>query len=608
MKILGSHKFNKNARSHKARSFVKKIVFLPIIVVLGFIIVITSMSKMQSRRIATDKPKFHEYVTEVPRQEINPMNADGSVNGLNLLLIAQMSDSYIKDYLQTFVDNQEGKLNSNPYHIPMSVALSIVMTEEGGYTESGGPIPLSYLPWDAESHSPLWKKSKNGIPAESITLQQANKNVLGGSMGSGPIPACKQADNLVADWSNGGTYGPFQIALNEVDDSQKANINGYQADSGRGFDWFYFPDNLSHLDHRLDVTTSLVNYDALSEDGRMIAYSLQYNPGSGAMSKELGNTPARSAERNANIEDLVADFNKVYEKYGAAIASHNWGYPNAMYTAVCLALCDVAGWQYTGFGNVNYQEAADVICPGQTVSEFLASHTSGSGTNAHAGLRSFGSFEKPGAQYHIGDIIALGHAYVYVKNGNYYYARLLQLGGVAGVDPTNPSTYMNQMKDEWTPSGSVGWLEDLGIDIKSLSKKRVEILNQGHAFIGTPYVQARPWVIPPKNPDGTYNVAAGKLDCSAFVHVCIELITGQDVGANTWGQAANSNFTVISPSQAKAGDVWQPNPGHTTFFLKDNGDGSCWVLHTGNTRDNCCIKQYWGWGGGVVYRLNGIDD
>ena len=582
-------------RIYKAKSTIKFIIITPIIVTLGVAILYQITNSGDKDNLLNPSKSKDRHIVTMSRLDINPLNTDGSINGLNLLLISQMSDSYIKDYLQTLVDNQEGKLNSNAHHIAMKTALSIVMTEEGCYIESGNTIPLSYLPWDSESNSPLWNKSKSSIPAEALWLQQANRNVLGGSRGNGPIAACRQADKLVADWSNGGTYGPFQIALNEVDDSQKANINGYQSDGSRGFDWFYLPDNLSHLDHRLDITTDLVDYDSLSEDAQIIAYALQYNPGSGAMVNELGGTGKKTPERNANLEDLASDFEKVQEKFGPAIAQHEWSCPNAEYLAICIALCDAAGWQFTGFGGTLYNESYKVLFPNATddVYSYLGAHSSGSGENAHAGLRSYPSFEKQGATPHKGDIISLGHAYIYAKMGEYFYARLLQMGGVAGVDPTNPATYTNHILqksggDEWVPDGTTDWLLEIGVDIKKIGPNRAKLLNTAHTQLGVPYV----W-------GGT--AWGSGMDCSGFVQQAIYKSFGVLVGRTTYAQAVDSNFVNInSLAEALPGDIiiishpeeYGGYQHHVVFFLKDNGDGTIIALHEPRTGDVCKISSY----------------
>lgn len=96
-------------------------------------------------------------------------NPDGTINGLNLLLINKIETrGYVKEYLNLCLSLQEGKLG--PLNVYPSVArtLGVAATEQGSY--SGLPILGSPLPTD--SNGPIWDESKN------LTLSTAYREIL----------------------------------------------------------------------------------------------------------------------------------------------------------------------------------------------------------------------------------------------------------------------------------------------------------------------------------------------------------------------------------------------------------------------------------------------
>lgn len=583
-----SHKFSRSRKSFGM--IMKYMLTLFGVLMLNIVLFVSLEKKDDDGDWFIGKDKDTKYVRVVTKP-IEPLNTDGTPNGLNLLLISKLSEGYIKDYLQTCVDNQNGKFNDYQIHLPMEVILSIVMTEQGGYEASGGVIPVSMLPWDSSNNSPLWKKDYQGIPADALTLQMANKNVFASryGYGSGTILADPQADAM-----SGGTYGPFQITPNEVEDSQKSKINGYNSSDSRGFDDMFMPDQLSHLDSRMETTKDYFNLETLTDVEKVLAYSFQFNPGVGnIVPAEFRGCPRLTEERNNSLKEIEADMNKVAEKYSAQISTIN-NIPQARYAAVCIGLIELCDWKITQHRPEEmgqYVESAwNVLHPEnpgkEAYSQFMSEHSIDLAGDVYQTRRIYTMLYKKGTYEHYSDTIALGHAFCYTQLGGYLYARLLKLGGLEEVDPTNPSTYMNLIKQngvegEWTPSGDLDWLKEVGADTTKIGPNRMNLLNNAHTRLGVPYV----W--------GGTDWDNG-MDCSGFVQEAIRRTFGITVGRSTYDQVDDPNFDDVPYEQALPGDIVLLDPAlhHVVFFLKDNDDGTMTVMHEPRTGDVCKIARY----------------
>lgn len=122
-----------------------------------------------------------------------------------------------------------------------------------------------------------------------------------------------------------------------------------------------------------------------------------------------------------------------------------------------------------------------------------------------------------------------GLAYYYASStiGEIIYAKMLKYAGV-DVDPTDPSTYMNQYSDEWTPSSSeekevYSTLQANGLDTSQLNENRAKVVIAAAGLVGITYHRCRGVSCDAGdyNCDGyCYNNMNAKpthLDCSAFV-------------------------------------------------------------------------------------------
>lgn len=271
-------------------------------------------------------------------------------------------------------------------------------------------------------------------------------------------------------------------------------------------------------------------------------------------------------------------------------------------------------WAVEG-GMANFRQYPDLVTSVMDYGAFLK-------TNSR--YEQAGVFSASGPVEQITRIMNAGYApgseSMYIKHAEYLtntlkFNRFDELADKVAEILANDSSCedgSDEYEDEWNPEGgSLKPITDAGVDLSGISSKRAKVLAEGVALLGTPYVYGGTKV-PSKNSDGSYNVTTGGLDCSSFVQHCLLIGMDLSVSRTTYTQAAEtSHFERIDPSEAKPGDIWQPHPGHTTFFLKDNGDGTNTILHEPQTGDVCKIakrsRTCWS-GAGVYYRVKGIDD
>lgn len=224
--------------------------------------------------------------------------------------------------------------------------------------------------------------------------------------------------------------------------------------------------------------------------------------------------------------------------------------------------------------------------------------------------------------------------YSYITNGEWIYNKydLQRFDDIAVkvAESLSKESGDGEFEDgEWTPMGDTNWLKELGIDTSELNSKRMKVLNEAYALKGTYYRLVRPWKLPPKNADGSYDITddyvmepnSAKLpyylDCSAFTHEVYNQALGVKIGNNTWEQLADSDLETISPSEAKPGDIWLPHSQHVVIFLKHNDDGTNTYIHSPKTflngsspprgRVTISTSSYNGINNGTYRRLKGID-
>lgn len=135
------------------------------------------------------------------------------------------------------------------------------------------------------------------------------------------------------------------------------------------------------------------------------------------------------------------------------------------------------------------------------------------------------------------------------------------------------------------------WMSKYGIDVHNLSLDRIEFLNQGVKYIGTPYK----W-------GGT--TPAG-FDCSGFTSYLVRNVFGVYIGRTTSDQPRSKYLEKIPLSQAQPGDLIYKVGQHAGIFIKNNG-GDLTILHSPRSGQNLKIGRY---SKNVsVYRIKAIND
>lgn len=575
---------------NRTRGGLSKIIkIMGIFLVFGFSVALV-ITLGEDDQVGGSDAKGTQFVKRVETEKLPETNPDGTVNGLNLLLINKMEKGYAREYLEICAANESGKLGNFAYPMPVTGVLATSVNETGFYPNT--VFPKSYLPYDDKGV--VWNRSYGGYPAEALTLSKLNKHVISQPAigGFGNIKTNSGADNVGAPGSD-YSVTPFQINLYGPTSNHpiawKSNMNGYQESNRLATDIIYFPDQLGYLNNRLAGTADHFDFSKLNSTQQLLAFSLMYNPGSGnALKDEFNGKPYKTEENYKQLKVLEEELNYVFETYGDDISKLNGYQTQQFHMYIALALVKDRGWKVR---STDYQ---DMISHGQNAWNFLKGEGSLSDfvqsnlapfsralNRSGAGLM----LQRDGVEIRT-DTIALGHAYTKAYIGNSVYARMLQASGLADVDPTNPDTYMNRFEDEWLPNGTGDWLKECGVDPSNLNPKILAILNEGYKLRGTPYYLGDP-IVPKKNADGSYDVKTGRFDCSSFLQYIIKTITNIDIGRNTTMQLNSPNLEDISMKDLKTGDIIiLGNNGvteHVIMYLSgDATTNSFWYMDTGS--------------------------
>ena len=595
--------------------------------ILVIAISLSSSKSKNSEKLNREWAKA-EYYTKVKREtEIEALNSDGNMNGINLLLISRLSESFIKEYLTIAQKNQEGMLNSYSKHMAVENVISLNIAES--YTYPNTPLPVTYLPF--ENGEVVWNKSVGGLPAEALTLSKANRNVIGGKLGVGPVAPYYRADQIAGDPANGGTATPFQIGLNWFYQINKPSMNGYNEDSSRKPDPIYFPDQLAYLDRIItEVAANYMDLESMDQLEYSNLGTLFFADGEGNVCRMAFNgigsgVDAESkAKRNESWQEYKKSIEAVDAKYGKELADMavTIGYPESYGLTICIAAVECGGWMFENDGTLGTLrskglEAYQRLHPNATQDEwlsFLNSHIGTSGGYYISGRHTTCHIYLKGEKYlRTSDPISFRHIYTGMFVGKYYYAYMLQMGGLTNVDPSNPSTFMNNIKEnskngntEWVPGTTTDILASNGVDVSKLSTKRLKVLNEGISILGVPYVWGgNTW--PQKNEDGSYNLQSGALDCSSFVQQCIKRALGIELPRTTDTQQTSDLLERIDASQVQPGDIlFNASIGHVLFYISGDVNGIPICLHCPEKGDVVSVKAYHSVP--YVYRLKGIDD
>ena len=586
----------------KSLRLIRNILFLIIFGYLGIMIFLTVIEDGKANFVMSSYlQEKANYVQVLARPtSLNALNADGTANGLNLALISQLNEGYIKDWLTIGKMSQDGTLCPDcEYKTPLVRLLGVAACEQGCYPGSNNSVIGSSLGWkDGKS---VWDKGKKW------TLYDSGSS----DYDSGKTPYWD--DGYVTSNDTGGYIGVFQAATEYFYDSvhyKKSSLSSDSVPASRSNpDKGFFPDQVAVVNWerywKNNDVNGAVDSNVLHENAREMAVSILY---SGTPILRESYTPhTNSTDLAQNLNKLADKCAEIAEKYKDAVnfeemESQRWKW-------ITMAIVIDSGGKisqesYNIISSNSYQRSSvkmflDKYKPGTDVDSFLSSAVDPN--LAYAGNATGKmSLTVDGVTFNLTPE-SFAHYIGEDIYGPLMYARMLQFGGVAGVDPTNPSTYMVMQKSngQWTPDGNTDWMKEAQIDMSKLNDKRAQTLQYGHTWLHLRYISERPYVWPEFNADGTINTDSGVIDCSAFVICIIKKITGVDVGGGPdgWGNtdsilANTSACREVSPSEMKPGDLIVMGHGsrtgtaHVVMYLGGNCDRETtdgfWYMDTGS--------------------------
>lgn len=597
---------------------------------LSFFLIMSTMSEEETGwfDFLTSQKKYVQFVKQ-EKEETFPDNPDGTLNGLNLLLIGQLAEGYVKEYLTLAANNSKGELNNLETQIPLDLVLAASINESGYYP--GTSLPVSYLPWDSSAKSPHWNKPYAGLPAEAMTLSKANKNVMNQPFlwANGPVTPYDKALTVGAPGQD-NSVTPFQINIykdKEIKPEWKSNMDGYGANGRSSPDLIFFPDQLTYLSTRYSVIDKYVDInDPDKKDIASFMFSWLYNPGPGNVrNDEMEGHGYKSVEGERRLKIIAADLEKVYEKYSSKIVDYSAPQQLSYHYLVVLPLVQDHGWK------IKEDDKEDLLKHGMHAWEMISGNRDRSKfesfvnantasfrmTNNSRNKRSGTSIQKKIEDMTIrSDSIAMGHAFTKGYVGKKVYARMLKHAGL-DIDPNNPSDYMDTIPEgEWVPGSTGDFLKDEGIDPSKLSKERLAVLNKAYSKKGAPYI----WgghgeVFNDKNTylrhikafggdstmidadfEGRIKGKAG-YDCSGFTRKSTLESINVEISRTTATQIGNKNLTTVSSSEAKPGDIviFSKSNGetyHVGFFISHKDNKTLRLLHSPKTGRNVILEDY----------------
>lgn len=134
------------------------------------------------------------------------------------------------------------------------------------------------------------------------------------------------------------------------------------------------------------------------------------------------------------------------------------------------------------------------------------------------------------------------------------------------------------------------WLSDYGLDANNYSNTRLDILQEGHKWLGSWYVWGG--YTPPRGSDWTNGNGGGGFDCSGYTRYVLKTVLGIDISRTTYSQIGSPYLKRIPISEAQPGDIIFGNGiGHTGFFIKDLG-GRVLIMHAPQSGKRLKISEY----------------
>lgn len=574
--------------------------------------------------------------------------------GLNLLLIGQLSNSYIKELLNLYSDSAAGKLDDYDVHLSVETLLGMHMQETGVYAGTSCLLK-SYLPY--ENGAVVWNTEYEGLSAEQMTLR-----------GFG-----QQEFNKVGDLYriNAGGKSIFQFTSWDSSGATKAKIDGATNAGRTGGQWEYLPDVLVAVNGHVNSMVASLDLDFNSAQ-LGVCSGLQHNRGLAGM-KQLAMGISYSTRRSNSA--IINGANDTFKQYpddtinalSNLIESYLESHPSAdlstlsdssstKYVIGCLAVED-GSWflsdnacSYLSITNGRKTlEVWNVLFPEDPISStaelqqrfkastptsLAAAITTKTGVTVHSADTS--SAYKTATDYDDCDYYTVNSAYSergyiyrvstnrspdYVGKytdgsdpfivagydmisasygvaasgftGRVIYAKLLKLAGLTNIDATNPLTYSNP---DWNATGA--WYLQYNVDESKLTPDRVAVLNKAYEFyqLDIPYVLS--------HGSGIYTTIPQHLDCSSFVWRCYRDTIAPNIPLMTTAAMFTdyNTWETIAPSELAPGDIClirKTNSqgavsGHVMIYIGGSPEvsaSSCWFIHESEPGVNIKINH-----------------
>ena len=235
------------------------------------------------------------YVNKDSGYSVSTLTGIGS-SGLNLQLISEMKDGYLKEYMQLLAQCENGMLSDSKYHITLQALLGILYSESRPGDGNTYPkyYPKSYLPM--ENGEVVWNKAYKGNSASQMTLTNFSKKEWN-NLGLGEYCSWLSEKDGDADWTQ------FQIQWG-ADAFKPSKINT----TGNG-DKHNLPDTLAAMDRKdteILSSSSLKNATQKyvdSADFRTAVTVLIHNRGGGGALAQLSGITYSIQSSGINMSD-----------------------------------------------------------------------------------------------------------------------------------------------------------------------------------------------------------------------------------------------------------------------------------------------------------------
>ena len=664
---------NKFKRKNKQRAsffrFAKRAFSLILAMIIGFVFfAIADSNALYFLMQSSNKTGGNNFINRLLKsgydetQELIELST-----GLNLALISQLDESYIKELLTLYKDTEDGKMIDQDSHIKVETLLGMQLVETGIYPNSGCLVK-SYLPY--ENGKVIWNEPYKGVNAKRMTLSEFNSNDWAKISGS-KNALCSWVD-CTSNWRKGITPWQYDSIGSNKSIDQVIDTVSKMNKTGKA-DWHYLPDILAQNDkwyndaraalgltnEKLtgyeDCAMASTNHNRGTEGVKQIYFGMAYNS-RGTAKAYLENATGADLHKQIKIfGDMIDNYmknanskNTYYELMDAesprhmafVLAAHNDGWFISEKALEYTSGVTVRAWKKM-YPEDNIRDLSDVrsrlrdktttlpkaikMVTGKSISAEKCKEIYGTSSDYDDGPYSSQANHDWGNIFYVGketssiythklsdgsdppaciafDSVSAGHAVATSMLGPALYACMLKLGGLEGVDPANPKTYMNTITKQVLNTGTGDYtygvtendlpevLRDKGIDVSKLSKARLKLITEAaRQALNSDYLWGHQDAF-----DGTNR---GKMDCSGFVYR-VQQLTGFMEGYGYMNTAVMISvpkpYRQITPDELLPGDIIVArvgDSGHTLMYLGQS-QGTTWFAEAWKPNTPCGIYDH----------------